>query len=257
MILINKTQTMSKLRSLSTAFWSDPWIEELSPNEKLLFIYLVTNSKTNMLGIYEASVRKISFETGLQKEDVVNALKAFERVNKVKYSENYVIVKNYMKHQNYNTNMKKSAIDIYNNLPNELKIKGLTVNKLKPSEGFESLSNGYGMVSKREVEYEEEEEIELNENAEVSRAIDLIRKNKPSELETFEMQNKKLVKDWRVLEDSFNDKIDIELSQNKIEWEPDQLMPRFRGYTRSWINNLKNSKQIEAPSDASKIKWSV
>jgi len=154
---------MSKLRSVSTAFWSDPFIEDLTPVQKLLFLYLITNEKTNMLGIYENSIKKISFETGIKKDDVLNALKAFEMVGKVKYINNYIILVNYMKHQNYNTNMKKSAIDVYNNLPNDLKIKEVEITKDNPLEGFERLSKGVGMVSKIEVEYEEEREEEEEE----------------------------------------------------------------------------------------------
>lgn len=116
-----------------------------------------------MLGIYESSVKKISFETGMKQPDVINALESFERVGKVKRVGNYIILVNYMKHQNYNTNMKKSAIDSYNTLPNELKIKGLDIGKDNPSEGFERLSNAFGMVSKIEVEYEVEYENELEE----------------------------------------------------------------------------------------------
>lgn len=151
---------MSKLRSVSTGFWSDPFIEDLTPSEKLLFLYLITNEKTNMLGIYEASLKKISFETGLNKDVVLNGLKAFESIGKVKYVDNYVILVNYMKHQNFNTNMKKSAIDVYNNLPNQLKNKDINVTKSNPSEGFESLLKHFGMVRKIEVEYEYEYEIE-------------------------------------------------------------------------------------------------
>lgn len=151
---------MSKLRSISTSFWSDPFIEDLSPEEKLLFIYLVTNEKTNMLGIYEASISKMAFETGIEKEMVLKALEGFERLNKVSYQNNYVILTNYLKHQKFNTNMMKSAIDAYNELPNNLKIKGLKVSKDNPSEGFERLSKGYGMVRKVEVEYEVEVEDE-------------------------------------------------------------------------------------------------
>lgn len=151
---------MSKLRSINTAFWSDTWIECLEPNHKLLFLYLVTNDKTNMLGIYESSKRKISFETGLSLDTVDNGLKAFETVNKVKYINNYIVLVNYMKHQKYNTNMKKSAIDIYNSLPKELKGKDLIVSKDNPLKGFESLLNHYGMVSKVEVEVEVEVENE-------------------------------------------------------------------------------------------------
>ena len=108
---------MAKLRSVSTAFWSDPFIEDLTPNQKLLFLYLITNEKTNMLGIYEASIKKISFETGIENTNVKKDLEEFEKLEKVKYINNYVILINFMKHQNFNTNMKKSAIDCYNSLP--------------------------------------------------------------------------------------------------------------------------------------------
>lgn len=160
---------MAKLRSVSTAFWSDPFIEDLTPNEKLLFLYLVTNEKTNMLGIYESSLKKISFETGLSKSEVFNALKGFEKVSKVKYINNFVVLVNFMKHQNFNTNMKKSAIDIYNNLPKELKGNDLNISKLNPSEGFETLLKHFGMVSKVEVEYEIEVEYETEEEVQVKK----------------------------------------------------------------------------------------
>ena len=151
---------MSKLRSVSTAFWSDPFIEDLTPSEKLLFLYLITNDKTNMLGIYEVSIKKVSFDTGLNKDIIEKALKEFERLSKVKYIKNHVVLVNFMKHQNYNTNMKKSAIDTYNNLPKELKDSKLSISKDNPLEGFESLLNHYGMVSKYEVEVEVEDEEE-------------------------------------------------------------------------------------------------
>jgi hypothetical protein len=149
---------MSKLRSVSTAFWSDPFIEDLTPSEKLLFLYLITNDKTNMLGIYEVSIKKISFDTGLNKDIIEKSLKEFERLSKVKYVKNHIVLVNFMKHQNYNTNMKKSAIDIYNELPNELKDSELSISKENPIKGFESLLNHYGMVSKYELEDETETE---------------------------------------------------------------------------------------------------
>lgn len=154
---------MSKLRSLSTAFWSDPFIEDLTPSQKLLFIYLITNDKTNMLGIYESSIKKMSFETGIKKDELSKALDKFEKEGKVKYVKNYVVLINYMKHQKFNLNMKKSAIDVYNNLPNDLKINELSVSKNKPEEGFETLLKGYGMVSKVEVKVETKNEDEFKD----------------------------------------------------------------------------------------------
>ena len=154
---------MSKLRSVNTAFWSDPLIEELNPKEKLLFLYLITNEKTNMLGIYESSIRKMSFETGLSNTEVEAILKRLEGLGRVKHMGNWVLLVNYMKHQNYNTNMKISALNTYKSLPKELKVNKIQYDIKKPSEGFETLLKCLGTVSKYEIEYEVESETELEQ----------------------------------------------------------------------------------------------
>jgi hypothetical protein len=70
---------MEKLRSVNTKFWNDPFIETLDNKEKLLFLYLLTNPLANILGIYEISLSRISFDTGLTIDTVEKALKGFER----------------------------------------------------------------------------------------------------------------------------------------------------------------------------------
>jgi hypothetical protein len=145
---------MSKLRSLNTSIWGDVWFENLSKDEKLLFLYLILNDKTNMLGAYEISLKKISFETSISIEVIKNGIAFFEKENKILYKNNRIILLNYLKHQNYNNNMKISAIDVYNGLPKELKINGydsLERNSkgfLTLYQGFETLSKGLGMVTK-------------------------------------------------------------------------------------------------------------
>lgn len=151
---------MSKLRSVSTGFWSDPLIEDLTPNEKLLFLYLITNEKTNMLGIYESSIKKISFETGIIQNDIETILKRLEGLNRIKRLGNWILLVNYMKHQNYNPNMKKSAISIFDNLPNDLGFSKLQTKNETVDEGFERVSKALVTVRKIEVEYEVEDEIE-------------------------------------------------------------------------------------------------
>jgi len=171
---------MSKLRSVSTFIWSDTWFEDLTSNQKLIFIYLITNEKTNMLGIYEASIKKISFETGVKKEDVQKCLNQFESDKKVRYVENHIVLVNFLKHQKFNTNMKKSAIDTYNSLPNALKNSSLNISKETVTESFETLSNHFGMVRKIEVEVESEVESETKLEIENSLAAKAVR---DSELE--------------------------------------------------------------------------
>lgn len=234
---------MSKLRSVSTAFWSDPFIEDLNPSEKLLFLYLITNDKTNMLGIYEVSIKKISFDTGLSKDIIEKSLKEFERHLKVKYIKNHVILVNFMKHQNYNTNMKKSAIDIYNELPNELKDSELSISKENPIKGFESLLNHYGMVSKYELEDEEETKLESEEKP-------------PLPFKFFDSlislgAEKQLVSDWIAVRKTKklsntktafdNFKIEVEKSSKNInEVLKECVINSWGGFKADWLNKTIN-----------------
>ena len=223
---------MSKLRSVSTAFWSDPFIEELTPNEKLLFLYFITNEKTNMLGIYEVSIKKISFDTGINKDVIEKALKGFESLQKVKYVNNHVVLVNFMKHQNYNPNMKKSAIDIYNDLPIELKGSNLDIDKTDVSKGFETLSKALGTVPKVEVEYEYETKVEEETEEE---NISLPLENDFSKF--WNIYNKK--NDSKRCKDKFIklpqkdiDKI-LEVVQFYANSTPD---PQFRKNPLTWLN---------------------
>lgn len=151
---------MSVKRSINTKIWSDKWIETLSPVEKLVWIYLLTNDYTNMLGIYQVTIKRIIFETGLSQTQIFNALKAFERVRKGFYwLDEWVVLPNWMKNQSMNANMLKSAIDAYNILPNCL-IEKLLSNGF---ESFESLSKGYPILRNNEYEVEIESEVEIEE----------------------------------------------------------------------------------------------
>lgn len=102
--------------------------------------------------------------------------------------------------------------------------------------------------SKAEVIPKEEKSKEKKRKGEnITRAYELIKNQKPSEINIFEMQNKKQVKKWRDLVEAFNDKMDIEVSQGKIEWKVDQLFPRLRSWTRSWISNENDKKEKRTP----------
>jgi hypothetical protein len=145
-----------KLRSVNTRFWDDSWVQGLTTSERLIFLYLLTNPLTNILGIYEISYRRIVFDTGIKEEIIKKALKRFEKDKKAFFFDDfgYVVLPNFLKNNSLNTNMKVGAVKEYNNLPNNLKDR-LFGNGL---EGFESLLNGlvkYERESERESEREE------------------------------------------------------------------------------------------------------
>lgn len=131
-----------KLRSINTKFWDDPYIRQKNNNEKLLYLYLLTNSLTNMAGIYEITIDRMSFDTGVKKEIIKKALEGFQRDNKIYFIDNYIILKNFMKNQNYNTNMQKSIENTVDNLPDS--VKHCIFNDLtKASEDFLTIRKAF------------------------------------------------------------------------------------------------------------------
>lgn len=244
----------SKKRSISTAFWSDPWVESLSPSEKLLYLYLITNEKVNMLGAYEVSISKMSFETGIQRNTIKDAISKFESDQKVQYLENFVILSNFLKNQKMNDNMKKSAIDSYNDLPEGLKIKGLDVSKLTLAKGFERLCQGFERLRNIEVESESEVESEVESELDFSNAS----KEVPTTTKKFNFKNslielgfdKNLVDDWmKVRKDKKASNTETALkaflaSVREISAEPNEVLQvcvenSWKGIKKAWWDNYQ------------------
>lgn len=91
---------MAKNRMIDTKFWDDDYTSNLDPIEKLMFLYLLTNTSTNISGIYEIPLKKIALETGIDKEMVIKILDRFARDKRVFYSSGWICLKNFIKHQN-------------------------------------------------------------------------------------------------------------------------------------------------------------
>lgn len=154
----------NKLRSVNTKFWQDPFVQELNSSHKLLFLYLLTNSHANLIGIYEISIKTIVFDTKLDEKTILKGFESFREVGKAFYENNYVILPNFLKNQNLNTNMKKAVISEFEDLPNFIKDKALMNGKEglgNGSEGFETIKEWFekvkgNMKEEREVETENE-----------------------------------------------------------------------------------------------------
>ena len=95
---------MSKNRYINTKFWDDSFISELNTMDKLLFIYCITNPLTNICGIYEVPVKRIAFDTGIDKDSVEKILLKFEIAGKMKYQDGWIAIKNFIKHQKQSEN---------------------------------------------------------------------------------------------------------------------------------------------------------
>jgi len=61
-------------QKIEETFWTDPKVSNLSPNNKLLFIYLITNSHVHYSGLYYLPKVIIQDETGLSQDAIDKGL---------------------------------------------------------------------------------------------------------------------------------------------------------------------------------------
>ena len=71
------------------SFWTDTKIaDNFTTDEKLLYLYLLTNPHTNLCGCYEISINQMSAEIGFKKETIKRMLERLQNEHQsVIYSE--------------------------------------------------------------------------------------------------------------------------------------------------------------------------
>ncbi|MDD5037954.1 MAG: hypothetical protein PHN78_01355, partial [Dehalococcoidales bacterium] len=86
-------------RGFQTELWTDPYIQGLPPEAKLLFIYLWTNKHCNQAGLYEVTLKTMAFDTGLSQDSLNALLKQLEPKVAWYPEQNIIWVKNFLKRQ--------------------------------------------------------------------------------------------------------------------------------------------------------------
>jgi len=81
-----------KTRIIYTKIWEDRFFKKLSNPARFLFLYLITNPRINLCGIYEIQDDVILFETSLDKKQLSKIKKQLEP--KVFFCEDWVYVVN-------------------------------------------------------------------------------------------------------------------------------------------------------------------
>jgi hypothetical protein len=138
---------MNKNRYINTKFWDDDYIGELNPHEKLVFIYLLTNANTNIAGVYEITIKKISWDTAIDREEIKQILNKFVNDCKIEKHGDYVVLINFFKHQDYKGKRLVGADQIIRSLPKD--VKELQSVKMM-QENIDTLSQKDDTVSENE-----------------------------------------------------------------------------------------------------------
>lgn len=75
---------MAIFRNIQMSFWTDPKIaDDFAPEDKYLYLYLLTNPHTNLCGCYEISFKQIADETGYSKQTVEKLITKIEKEHHV------------------------------------------------------------------------------------------------------------------------------------------------------------------------------
>lgn len=121
-------------RMVKEEFWTDTYIEDLEVDEKLLFLYLITNPLCNVGGAYQIKTKRISYETGIPKDRVLEILEKFNDDDRIVLIEDWIFILNFSKHQANNPNIHKGIERVYQNIPENI----------KGSKGFQRVSKRLG-----------------------------------------------------------------------------------------------------------------
>lgn len=122
---------MSKQRYIQDSFWTDPYIEKLNIEEKLVFLYYLTNPLCNIAGIYEIRDSRVSYELNIPVERIEIIKNKFVKDKKILIFKDWICLFNFAKHQSPNPNVLIGMQRIIDGLPSEL----------KALKGFERLSH--------------------------------------------------------------------------------------------------------------------
>lgn len=105
---------MAVYRPIYTSFWQDDFILSLPYTERYFYLYLMTNSKTTLCGIYELPRSVAVMETGLTLQKIEEMLAKFQnQYHRVVCSKTTkeIIVTNWLKYNNISSGQFQKALD--------------------------------------------------------------------------------------------------------------------------------------------------
>lgn len=111
---------MGVYRPVQTEFWTDPKVvEEFTPEDRLFYLYLLTNPSTTQIGIYQITKKTMAFELGYSIESINALMDRFIRHHKlIDYNPETreVVILNWGKH-----NFKRAGKPIVDLVTKELR----------------------------------------------------------------------------------------------------------------------------------------
>lgn len=156
---------MADYRLIKTRIWHDNWFLSLNKEEKLLWIFLLTNEFVHISGLYELPKTLVSPLVGaLNFEEI---LIKFEKDGKILYKDGWILILNQIKHQSKQLNKKDNIFIAINNYFKENELI-LAKFGLKPEYPYKPLTSPLPLKTKALAKEEDLKEEDLKEEEIVS-----------------------------------------------------------------------------------------
>lgn len=85
-------------RVIDTELWTDEKVESFTPEEKLFWVYLLTNPFTRQLGIYRITKKQIAFQLGYDVDTITKLLDRFQNEYRlIRYENGEIAILNFLK----------------------------------------------------------------------------------------------------------------------------------------------------------------
>ena len=111
---------MAEYRTIKMSFWTDPYVEALPTDGKLLYLYLFTCPLTNNLGVLETTVKRIAYDTDIDARRVSSLLSEMENGGKIIRDGNFIWLANFIKNQcSTSPKLLQSMKEILQELPSQ------------------------------------------------------------------------------------------------------------------------------------------
>jgi hypothetical protein len=222
---------MAIFRKVHTSFWGDPFTQDLTPEQKYFYLYLITNDKTKQCGIYEITKRQICYDTGYNIDTVCKLLEYFINKRKIRYNEdtNELAVRNWPKYNNSTSPKVQSCIN----------------QELKSVKDRVLIQYIYSMDTQSQEEQEQEQEQEENKNEIQNKNFDELKKYRIEECLTISLNDQRWVKANKATAEelySFNSYLE---KLGKYDFNPLDYKKYFATIKGKYPNLVKHELTVE------------
>lgn len=111
---------MSQQRIVKNEIWDDEWFYDLEPIEKLIWLFLLTNVRCNIAGIYKLNVKWAAGTVGVDQDVLEKTLDKFVDNEKVYRDNEWIVLINFVKHQAKNPSVIKGIERVLEDIPSRI-----------------------------------------------------------------------------------------------------------------------------------------